>query len=34
MYLYKYLFKGPDYTRFEIKDQESPSDEFHDYING
>ena len=38
MYLYKYLFKGPDYTTFHITGQESEDeiehDEFKDYIHG
>ena len=38
MYLYKYLFKGPDYTSFHIASSqmgtEKETDEFKDYING
>ena len=39
MYLYKYLFKGPDHTAFNIVLQETQGeteepDEFKDYING
>lgn len=38
MYLYKYLFKGPDHTNFHIMETDGIStnntDEFHDYIHG
>ena len=37
MYLYKYLFKGPDYTQFQITQiggNDSENDEFKDYIHG
>ena len=38
MYLYKYLFKGPDRTRFTIQNSatanEEPANEIDDYITG
>ena len=42
MYLYKYLFKGPDRTRFTIQssatasseENEAPTNEIDDYITG
>ena len=37
MYLYKYLFKGPDWTRFAIqslRENETPTNEIDDYITG
>ena len=33
MYLYKYLFKGPDQAKFIVEGEEEPFNEFEDYIN-
>ena len=34
MYLYKYLFKGPDHTFFRIQHESERIDEITDYVNG
>lgn len=34
LYLYKYLYKGPDRTQFALLEDDSPRDEIDDYING
>ena len=34
MYLYKYLFKGPDRTKFAVREQDEPVNEIDDYVSG
>lgn len=37
LYLYKYLFKGPDHARFSLEqdaDADQPRDEYRDYVEG